>query len=260
MTSNKLAALAAVVALTGTAAPALADNITVLIGHLPPMSFEDGTGREAEIITHVMARCDMTVTFNVQPFTRHWKAYEAGQGDAVATVPAGMPIDGAPSNVYIQFQNGVSALEDRGLDFAELDDLAGHSVIGFMGASTILPGLAEASTSFGRYEEVADQIRQSRMVFAGRADAVIGDGMIFAELNRSLRASGDTPGFDPNQPVRFQAIFAPSDYTMAFRNPDHQASFDQCLSAAQADGSIAAIDAKWVEKYRDSLGSQYLGH
>ena len=73
---------------------AMAAEITVMAGDLPPMINQDGTGREAEIISTVLGHCGHTTTFVVQPFTRHWQSFENGSGDAVATVPVGMPTAG----------------------------------------------------------------------------------------------------------------------------------------------------------------------
>lgn len=74
--------------------PAVAAEITVMAGDLPPMINQDGTGREAEIISAVLGHCGHSAVFKVQPFTRHWQSFEKGSGDAVATVPLGMPTAG----------------------------------------------------------------------------------------------------------------------------------------------------------------------
>jgi len=251
----------AALTLAATQIPAFAhaEDLTILAGDLPPMFNADGTGREAEVITTVMERCGHSVTFEIQPFTRHWKTYANGKGDGVATVPLGMPLDGVQSDAYIQYQNGVSSLSEAGAGYADLSALSGQSVIAFMGASEIIPGLQDAVPSFKSYKEIADQIGQSRMIFGHRVDAVIGDGMIFAEYNRQLREQADLM-FDPNQDVTFQAIFAPSDYGMNFRTEALTEDFNRCYGEAKAYGTLDAINQKWAERYRDTLGTQYLGY
>lgn len=256
-TSTSLAVLALVASnLPGMAA---ADDLTILASDLPPHFMADGTGREAEVISTVMGRCGHNVTFEIQPFTRHWKTYDSGQGDGVTTVPPGMQLAGYQTDVHVQYQNGVSTLTANGENITDLSALAGQSVIAFKGAEDILPGLKEAVPSFKSYKEVADQITQSRMIFGQRVDAVIGDGMIFAEYNEQLRGEDDLP-FDANQGVTFQATFEPSSYAMNFRNEAHAADFNRCLAEATADGTIDAINEKWAERYRETLGTQYLGH
>ncbi|KUP91733.1 type 2 periplasmic-binding domain-containing protein [Tritonibacter horizontis] len=254
--------LATAVTLSALQAPttAAAEALTILAGDLPPMFNGDGSGREAEVISSVMERCGHTVTFEIQPFTRHWKSYAQGKGDAVATVPLGMPLPGHATEAYIQYQNGVSSLAENGAAYSDLSALSGQSVIAFMGASDIIPGLKDAVPAFKSYKEIADQIGQSRMIFGQRVDAVIGDGMIFAEYNRQLRDQAGELMFDPNQDVTFQAIFAPSDYGMYFRSEALTADFNRCHAEAVADGSLAAINRAWADRYRDTLGDQYLGH
>jgi len=261
-TTSKATSLIAALALAVLQIPAAAsaEELTILAGDLPPMFNSDGSGREAEVITSVMERCGHSVTFEIQPFTRHWKTYAKGKGDGVATVPLGMPLDGHQSEAYIQYQNGVSSLAETGNTYADLSALSGQSVIAFMGASEIIPGLKEAVSSFKSYKEIADQIGQSRMIFGKRVDAVIGDGMIFAEYNRQLRAQAGDLMFDPNQDVTFQAVFAPSDYGMNFRSEALTADFNRCYGEAKADGSLDAINKKWADQYRATLGTQYLGH
>lgn len=239
--------------------PASADEITVMAGDLAPMFLKDGKGREAEIITAALEKCGHTAKFEIQPFTRHWESYNSGKGDAVATVPVGMPIEGTATSEYIRYQNGVSYLTDSNADFGKIEDLKGKKVIGFKGAESIIPGLADHTGSFADYREVTDQITQSRTLFGKRVDAIIGDGMLFAEYNSQLRSQNGLK-FDPNQPVTFKAVFDSSPYAMAFRNAGHAADFDRCFKEIEADGTVAAINKTWVDKYRDSLGNSYLGY
>ena len=59
-------------------------------------------------------------------------------------------------------------------------------------------------------------------------------------------------------PLEFRAIFEPSNYAMNFRDPDMSAAFDRCFGELETDGTIAAINTKWIDKYRDSLADNYL--
>lgn len=247
------------IALSLSAGAAFADAIHVVGAELPPMMMDGGKGREAEIIQSTLERCGHTVTWELQPFTRHWASYEGGQGDAVTTVPVGMPLPGETTQAHVKYQNGVSFLSSHEA-VTSLAGLSGQSVVTFQGASGILPGLSDAQGSFSSYREITDQIVHSQLLFSGRTDAVIGDGMIFAEYNRQLVSDGADLSFDPTQAVAFNATFAPSDYAMTFRNPVHTADFNRCFAEATADGSIAAINTKWTDQYRDVLGDQYMGY
>lgn len=251
---------ATLVFVLASSSSSFAADLSILAPNLPPMVMENGEGREAEIIRATLERCGHNVTFVVQPFTRHWASYEKGDGDGVTTVPMGMPLPGTASASYISYQNGVSYLTSRDAGFVELSDLNTHNVVSFRGASDILPGLADATGAFGDYREVTDQIVHSRLLFSGRTDAVIGDGMIFAEYNQQLASNPDALGFDPSQDTVFTATFEPSQYGMNFRDAQIAADFDKCFTEASAEGVIDDINAKWVDRYREVLGDQYLGY
>jgi ABC-type amino acid transport substrate-binding protein len=265
-------ALAALAALIGMALPAAARPVTVLAPELPPMVSADGTGREATIIKEALAGCGHEVRFKVVPFGRHWNDYRdsvqaGGQGavqvDAVSTVPAGVEMPGARSAPYILYQNGASVLTSSGLNVQSLADLAGKRVITFSGAPDVLPGLRAAIPSFGDFRERADQMVHSNLLFAGRVDAVLADGLIFAEYNRQLQEKAKSAGglpFDPAQPVQFTAIFPPTAYSMVFRDESLRADFDRCLAEMKAKGRIDAIDREWVARYAATVGDRYLSH
>lgn len=255
-----IAAMVITAVVIAAARPARADMVEVVAANLPPMMTESGEGREAELIRAALERCDHDVIFRVQPFTRHWENFQEGVGDAVATVPPGYPIGAETTEPYIQFQNGVSVLASKEPSVERLSDLAGRNVIAFGDASEILPGLKEAVPGFAGYREVTDQIVQSRMLFANRTDAVIGDGMLLAEYNRSLLETPGSLSFDPSQPVIFTKIFEPSDYVMAFRDAALADDFDRCFAEIRADGTVDAINSAWVDRYRDVLGNDYLGY
>jgi len=264
------AALATLAALAAAAPPAVARPVTVLAPELPPMMSADGSGREATIITETLAACGHEAHFKVVPFGRHWNDYRdsvqgsaqaGGQIDAVSTVPAGMEMPGARSAPYILYQNGASVLKSSGLAVQSLTDLAGKRVITFSGAADVLPGLRAAIPSFGDFRERADQMVHSNLLFAGRVDAVLADGLIFAEYNRQLqekaKAAGGLP-FDPAQPVQFTAIFPPTAYSMVFRDETLRADFDRCLAEMKAKGRLDAIDREWVGRYSATVGDRYL--
>ena len=112
--------LATAVTLSALQAPttAAAEALTILAGDLPPMFNGDGSGREAEVISSVMERCGHTVTFEIQPFTRHWKSYAQGKGDAVPGKKSeSMPceISDEPFNGYGCGYSGYNYAQKHGL-------------------------------------------------------------------------------------------------------------------------------------------------
>lgn len=247
--ASAVAACSLVLGVSLAAQAVVAAEITILAGHLPPMVDAAGQGREAEVIRTVLGDCGHEVTFEVFNFTSQWKAYANGRGDAVATVPLGMELPGQATQSYVHYQNGITTRR-AGEGYADLAALSGKSVVAFKGAQEILPGLKEAIPSFGHYSEVADQINQNRQLHGKRADAVIGYGMIFSHYNAELGQGHD---------AEFHAAFAPSPYVMNFRDPALAREFDRCLASAEASGKLEALNHAWAEKFRDTLGNEYLG-
>jgi len=242
---------------------AQARDLTILAPTLPPNFNDDGSGREAEIIRETLKLGGHGVNFQLVPFTRNWAEFKAGTGDAVATVPAGNGLGGQPSVDYIRYQNGASVLAASGLSVAKLDDLAGHSAVTFAGGKEILPGLKAFEPKLGSLREQTEQLIHSNLLFAKRVDAVLGDGIIFAEYNRQLqeqRRSGKELGFDPTQPVSFSAIFPPTPYHLEFRDPAVRDDFNRAFAQLTADGTIDRINRQWIERYRATVHQQYLGY
>lgn len=245
------------------ATPALADQLVIVAPELPPMFHADGTGRDALIIREALAACGHGVRFRVVPMGRHWGDYGTGAADGVAVVPPGMRLPGWPSDVYARYQNGASVLTSSGLTINSLADLVGKRVVTFAGGTEILPGLREIADRFADLRERADQMVHSNLLFAGRVDVVLGDGLIFAEYNRQLReraGTGQHLPFDANQAVVFTAIFPPSPYTVVFRNERLRDDFNRCLGILSTTGRIDDIARAAVEPYRDAVGNRYLGY
>lgn len=248
-------------AIAGACGSAWARDVRIVAADLPPMVLGDGSGREERLIGEALALCGHTAVFTVVPFGRHWSEYKGGGYDAVATVPPGLALPGFASRPYIRYQNGASVLVASGLSVHSLDDLAGKRVITFSGGTEILPGLKEAASLFADLRELADQLIHSNLLFARRVDAVLADGLIFAEYNRRLRERverGDALPFDPTQDVAFTAIFPPSPYVMAFQDAALRDEFDRCSAELEAGGRAATINREAVEPYRGTVGDQYL--
>jgi hypothetical protein len=157
----------------------------VVVGLVPPHMNENGSGREAEYLTHLLGK---SPTFYVPPFTRHWNSFQDdARYDAVATVPAEMVLGRNESTVflskaYIQYQNGIGYDPDAfggDVDPSNLAQLAGRRVAAFAGAADIVVGLRANIAKFAQYIEVKDQRVQSTLLQERKVDAVIEDELIF---------------------------------------------------------------------------------
>lgn len=258
-----------------------AEPLRIAAPALPPMVVLEGTGHEQKILTETLGRCGFEPRFVLFPFGKHWQAYAApdqdrggvaGQAagtaaddarfDAVSTVPPDLSLPGARSADYIWYQNGVTVLDTSGFRPVSLADLAGRRVIAFADARKILPGLEAVIPTFASYTEKADQMVHSSLLFAGRVDVVLSDGLMISEFNRRLRervGGGEQLAFDPSRRVHFHALFPPSPYHMVFRNSTQQQVFDRCLSEMVLSGRHDALMREAVSPYRSTVGDQYLG-
>ena len=235
--------------------PVVAKEIIISAGQIPPHMTQDGTGREAEIISATLESCGHQAKFIVQPFPLRWDRYKNDPAvDAVATVADSYGLPGTQSVAYINYHDGVSVMGDRSPK--SLDDLSGLNVVAFTGAESLLPRLKAARPTFQSYHETSDQPEQVRQLFAGRVDAVIGDGLIFANSVAQLRAQNQK---QPHAEVRFHPIFAPTPYHMVFRDPALQQDFDRCYGVLKAAGKIDAINNAYLKDHRATLGRVYQG-
>jgi len=245
----------------GLAGTAGAAEIKIAAPGSPPMFQQNGTGREAEIIARTLALCGDTVSFRVLPRGRHLEEYRDNETiDAVATVAPGVPAPGFRSVTYIQYQNGASVLKASGLKVTSLADLKGKRAVTFQGGKDILPGLKDAAPGFAGLEEKSDQLAHSKLLFAGRVDVVLSDGLIFAEYNRQLREKRGEVDFDPAQEVVFTAIFPPTDYSLMFRKEVPRDNFNRCFGELSKTDAIDKINKAAIEPYRATVGKQYLNY
>ena len=242
------------------AEPGLAERLRIMAPDLPGTSEEGGFGRDAETVRKVLAYCGHDAEFVIQPFGRHIVTYRSSHAaDAVMTVPLGMQLPGKSTAAYIWYQNGAVYDANRVARVSGLADLWGRDVVTFKDGIRLLE-LEEHQSRFRTLSEIANQRIHSHLLFLGRVDAILADGLIVAEANRRLLASDSgILALSQLPEVRFAPIFHPSPYKMVFRNPPLAEEFDKCYDEAYAAGVVSAIDEKYIGKYQDELGYRYLG-
>jgi polar amino acid transport system substrate-binding protein len=251
--------------------PAEIGAIEIAAGLTPPdmsigdcddqMGDEVGCGREAEIIRSALRLGgtrigiqNKPIRFHVEPFGKHWYSYQTEEHyDAVATVPKTLNLVGHRSDPYITYQNGIGVIADSP-QRPSLQQLYGKRVVAFAGAADVIPGLADQIEHFKAYIEREDQRAHSWMLLEGQVDGVIADAMIFAEFNH--RISDDMK--QGHVSVQFSAkSFAPTCYTMMFKNAEYRDAFNEGLRIMIQDGQLYRIDQKYMSKIRN-WDAQYL--
>ncbi|MBX9634889.1 MAG: transporter substrate-binding domain-containing protein [Magnetospirillum sp.] len=230
-------------------AAARAAEITVAVGReLPPyVIVEEWRGLEYDVVREALALEGHTLKPRFMALARVSKELENGMVDAAMTMQPSSGIKAFYSDVHVTYRNYAITLAQRGITITRMGDLADKSVIAFQNASRYLgPDYKAAVEKNPRYREETKQVVQPMLLFLGRIDVVIAERSIFTWLanDAGVKAKADT-----SQALRFHPIFPPTDYHVAFRDPQLRDSFNRGLKKLHESG----IYAKIVERYSDFL-------
>ncbi|WCL53900.1 hypothetical protein [Gimibacter soli] len=226
--------------LFSSAAAADEDSLVIAAPLLFPLYERNGGGVEEAIVIATLAECGLKPVIQLQPFGRHLESFLQDEAvEAAVTVisaPAGVPY----SFIYSSYQNSVITLRDRTTKPEHLSDLAGMRVVSFPGAARILPGLGAVRGSFATYIEIANQDAHSRLIMAGRVDAVIADKLIFAAYTNILGAQA---GQDGQAAGRFDvaALFPETQAHWIFKDAAVGARVHQCFHTIRANGILGQL-------------------
>jgi ABC-type amino acid transport substrate-binding protein len=228
---------------------------------IPPHFASDGSGRIADVIRATLARCGHSVRFTIVPFGRHWHDYdEVPEYDALATAEAEQVFTGYSTKPFMHLQDGATVLADSDLaEIAGPQDLVGRRVVAFPSADKIL-GIEDLVPRFAEFRFRSDRFDQVRPLLAGRADAVLADGLItahFLQLLRARKEQGLEPDIDPAKPVAFRRIFAKGSQRLYFKESAIRDDFDRCFAELDAAGEVDRIAGAYVDRYRDIVHDQY---
>ncbi len=243
------------------APPAEARDIRMIAPDIPPHFDKEGRGRIADVVKAALGRCGHVVHFTIVPFGRHWKDYADNESfDGLATAEADQTFPGHSTKPFMHLQDGAMVLTGRGLqDINSVGQLKGMRVVAFPAADKIL-GIEAQVPQFKSFSMRAERFDQLRPLFAGRADAVLADGLITAHFIVVLRdraKAGSEPNIDPSTPVLFRKVFASGPQRLYFRDPAIAAEFDRCVAELRAGGELLRIAKPYVDRFRDILGDQY---
>lgn len=258
---TSLRILAVLLAVCAVPAAAHAKDVRMIAPHIPPHFGADGRGRIGDVVRAVLERCGHGVRFTMVPFGRHWKDYADNDAfDGLATAEADQTFPGFSTKPFMHLQDGATVVAGGGLEgITSAEQLADKRVVAFPNADKIL-GIEKEARTFAGFSMRADRFDQIRPLFAGRADAVLADGLItahFIGIIRERHKAGREPDIDPARPVVFRKIFAPGPQRLYFRDKTVAADFDRCAGELIADGGMERIAKPYVDRYRDILGDQY---
>lgn len=213
---------------------------------LPPyVIIEEWRGLEYDIVKEALAQEGHGMTPRFMALARVNKELEGGLADAAMTVHPDTGVKGVHlSDSHVTYRNYAITLARRDLKIDRLEDLAGKSVVAFQNARVNLGPAFKAAAADGnpRYREEAKQAVQPTLLFLDRIDVVVADRNIFGWFAEDPEVKAKT---DTTQPVRFHAIFPPTPYHVAFRDPALRDSFNLGLKKLRASGGYDRIVARY---------------
>lgn len=233
--------------------------LTILAPEVPGSSEWPGVGRDADLVSATLYECGYRTEFIIQPFGRHMLSYrQSDVVDAVMTVPLSSKLPGHPTSAYVWYQNGAYYDTGRIPAINSVNDLEGLDIVTFHDGIRIL-GLTDMVDDLGEIHEKADQTIHSDLLFLGRVDVILADGLIVAEVNERIRQSGKLPDHMVRESeFRFAPIFDPTPYKMVFREAALAQSFDECFDRLYRDGTITRILDQYLIPHQKELQYRYV--
>ncbi len=224
-----------------------ATNVIELTAGLskPPFVIENNLkkpGIQLDLIKAIFAEEKQIVRFVHVSLARSFANTDKWHSDGVITLPNGYSHDNVfVSMPYISYQNVVVTLKEDNLSIDLLTDLQGKKVIAFQTAQKFLGvEFANAVEEAAEYREISDQMRQIRMLFAKRTQALVLDISIFKYFLHN------NPDSSYAKPYKVHWLFAPRIYSAGFKSKLHRDKFNSGLNKIKANGKYQQILDKYL--------------
>jgi polar amino acid transport system substrate-binding protein len=204
------------------------------------------SGIELDIVREALALEGYKTKFIFQPLKRTKSSFRNNIVDAVLTVKQHYPeVKGAFfSEPYITYHNFIVSLRSKNLKIDSISDLKGKSIVAFQQASLAFGREFQTVVDNNRrYRELANQLSQVSMLFAGRADAIVIDRRIFNHICKENFESSK------QNSVTFHRLFEPSHFRLAFKEKMNRDIFNSGLKKLKATGRYEKI----VKSYSNYL-------
>jgi len=235
-------ALTAWMAVTGTTHAA---DVQMAVGRsLPPyVIINEWRGLEYDIVREALAAEGHTLVPHFTTFARVMREMATGLADAAMTMRADSGINACYSDSHITYRNYAITLASQNLNIQSVQDLAKYSVVGFQNATTFLGLDFRTMAALNpQYREEAQQFLQPVALFSERVDVVVADRNIFAWYAAQPEVKARVP---ITAAVRFHPIFPPTDYQVAFRDPQICADFNRGLKKIRQNGLYDKIMSRY---------------
>lgn len=213
-----------------------ARDITLVAGlSLPPYIIqEENKGIEYDIIKEALANKGHTLKLEYVPFVRLVVDYK--KFDGAVTINESSGVAGNYSEVVVTYQNYAISLKDKNLSINSIQDLKPLNIVAFQNATKYLGNeFAELAKDNPNYAEQGNQESQVKMLYSGRADAIVSDINIFKFYRKNIK------NFDTSADITLHEIFPGTDYKVLFNDSQIRDDFNAGLAELKSSGKYQAI-------------------
>jgi polar amino acid transport system substrate-binding protein len=203
---------------------------------------DSNSGIQLDLIKAIFAEEGKEVSFSHMALARSFSNVEKWHSDGMITVPSEHKYENVfISESYVKYQNVVVTLEEEDITINSLTDLKGKEVIAFQTARKFLGSdYVNAVGQASEYREISDQMRQIKMLFAKRTQALVLDISIFKFFVHNHK------GKQYRKPYRVHWLFAPRLYSAGFKNKADCEAFNRGLAKIKANGKYQQILDKYL--------------
>jgi len=206
-----------------------ADVVKLTAGSAKPPYVIENTpeylGIQLDLISAVFELEHQPVSFSFLSLSRRFLSPDKWHSDGVITLPKDYQYPGVfLSEPYVSYQNVVVTLAEDNLMINKISDLKGKNVIAFQMAKKFLgKEYVSAVEEAAEYRELAEQMRQIKMLFARRTQALVLDISIFKHFLHNHREQ------QYNKPYTVHWLFPPRIYSVGFKDAALRDRFNRGL-------------------------------
>lgn len=219
-----------------------AKDITLIAGlSLPPYIIEaENRGMEYDIIKEALKLKGHELKLEYVPFVRLVVDYT--KFDGAITINESSGATGNYSDVVITYQNYAISLKDKNVAIASVQDLGNKKIVAFQNATKYLGDeFAQMAKANSEYFEQGNQEAQVKMLYSGRADAIVSDINIFKFYRKNLQ------NFDTSADITLHEIFPGTDYKVLFNDAQIRDDFNAGLAELKSSGRYDEIVKSYVQ-------------
>ncbi len=244
----KLLQLILLALLAGPWGTAISAELKVVFSqYTPPYVLEKGDGIVVDIVRAALEPAGYKIDPVFAPMGRGLDLYAKKRVDGITTIRESSRLSTNYSDAFIQYHNRVFSLAESGYAIKTMADIKDRSIIAFQDAHKYLGNeFSNAVAGNRRYQEMANQEKQTLALLLGKADLIVMDESVFHYYREKLIAEEKVAR---SVEVSHFSLFPPTPYKAAFSDPKVRDDFNLGLDAIRRNGRYQAIYKKYIDEY-----------